>query len=100
MKALRLVLATMLCSAQILTSAQSPTTVTVQTADPLRPTCTNGDVPCRDWLRFRQALAGPYQGLAVATHGGHATIIISEPSAPRTEFRALVDAAFGTSLIG
>lgn len=48
-------LAIILCSAQILVSAQNPTTVTVRSTDPLRSTCANGDVPCRDWVRFRLA---------------------------------------------
>jgi hypothetical protein len=80
--------------------AQSRTAPDVHHADPTVVTCRADDVPCRDWVRFRRATAGPYQSLAIATHPGRATVIISEPSARRPEFLALVEATFGDEING
>jgi hypothetical protein len=79
--------------------ARTSDTPPVYTADPAQPTCEARDQACRDWLRFREPLAGPYQGFAVAVHQDRATVIIAEPSAARGPFLALVDATFGDDVI-
>jgi len=71
---------------------------TIHTADD-SVTCAVTDVPCRDWLQFRQGVVGPYQSFAVATHQGHATVILSEPSVSRADFLPLVDATFSGTVI-
>jgi hypothetical protein len=43
--------------------------------------------------------SGSYQAFAVAAHPDRATVIISEPFAPRAELLALIDAVFGPSLV-
>ena len=80
-------------------SAQVRQAPPVFTVNPATATCSPSDTPCRDWLRFRRLPAGPYQSLAIASHGERATVILSEPPAPRAEFRALVEATFGADLI-
>jgi hypothetical protein len=79
-------------------SAQSPTPE-VFTHDPTAPRCAPSDRACADWVTFRRSVTGPYQSVAVAVHGDQATVIFSEPSAPRDDALALVDAVFGPDLV-
>ena len=98
MRHTRLVAAAVVLASSATGVAQVPGTPTVITVDPTVATCRADDTPCRDWLRFRRLTTGPYQSFAIATHQNRATVIISESSARRSDFLAVVDAAFGSDV--
>lgn len=82
------------------TQAQTASSPGVVSFDPSRSACGRDDPVCVDWVGFRRAIPGPYQAFAVAWRGGdRATVVISEPLADRTDLAAVVEAAFGRSLI-
>jgi hypothetical protein len=79
--------------------AQSRPVPAVYISDPTTVECASGDQPCQDWLTFRDSVLGPYQAFAIAAHDARATVILSEPFAPRAELLELVDTVFGSSLV-
>ena len=99
MRGMRVGLVAALATLSLTGVAQVPERHLAQVFEPATANCAATDTPCRDWLRFRRFAVGPYQSFAVAPHGDRATVVISEPSAPRTALLALVDAAFNADLI-
>src|SRR5690242_17076786 len=99
MRKMLLALVFVVATPSITRLAQVSDVIPVQSFEAATAKCPDDDVPCRDWLRFRRFVVGPYQSFAISVHRDRATVVISEPAAPRTELLALVDATFNADLI-